>query len=268
MQPDQARAAFTLSTVHQRRDSSRITSVGVDQGGSRLFLGLSNGFIEEHTVNRGPSGTYTRVAAEKRISRHPVTSIYPITAAQRLAVLTEDGSVCLCAYETYELTPVAAAKSATAMAVECSSAYPARLAAAVPVSKRKSKILLFAVVAGSRASSSTGSPIKLFGQLLLEQPVHGLVWIGQHILAAVPGGYLLITSSSTTPVAENLSCSTMLAPIPSCQQVVLMFQETLALITDSQGHAQRPPLLLPSPPLALGQAGLYVVAVCDGGIHV
>jgi hypothetical protein len=268
MQPDAARAAFTLKNVHQRRDESRITSVGVDQGGGRIFLGLSNGFIEEHAVSRGPSGSGTRVAAEKRISRHPVRRIHPISAAQRLAILSDDGGVCLCAYETYELTPVAAARSATAMAVECSSSYPARLAAAVPVTKRKSKVLFFAVASGSRASSSSGSPIKLFGQVQLEQPVHDLVWMGQHLLAAVPGGYLLITSSNTLPVAENLSCATMLAPIPGCQQVVLMFQDTLALITDSQGHAQRPPLLLPSAPLALGQAGLYVLAVCEDGVHV
>lgn len=43
-----ARSAFTLSVVHQRKDSRRITAVALLKAGQRVFLGLDNGVVEEH----------------------------------------------------------------------------------------------------------------------------------------------------------------------------------------------------------------------------
>jgi hypothetical protein len=42
----------------------------------------------------------------------------------------------------------------------------------------------------------------------------------------------------------------------------------MVLIAGEDGAASRAPLQLPMPPLALAAAGLFVVAVCDDGVHV
>lgn len=60
----------------------------------------------------------------------------------------------------------------------------------------------------------------------------------------------------------------MLASVPSQQLGLLLWEEGLVLVTDATGSAVRPPLLLPSRPLALAAAGLFLVAVADDGVHV
>ncbi len=61
MQPeDAARSAFTLSVVHQRKDQRRITAVALLKAGQRVFLGLDNGVVEEHSCSSS-SSTLTAV---------------------------------------------------------------------------------------------------------------------------------------------------------------------------------------------------------------
>jgi hypothetical protein len=60
----------------------------------------------------------------------------------------------------------------------------------------------------------------------------------------------------------------MVAPIPSQHLGMVLWEEGIVLVTDATGAAVRPPLLLPSRPLALAQAGLFLVAVTDEGVLV
>lgn len=53
---DAARSAFNLSVVHQRKDQRRITAVALLKAGQRVFLGLDNGVVEEHSCS-GSSST-------------------------------------------------------------------------------------------------------------------------------------------------------------------------------------------------------------------
>lgn len=53
MQSEVTRAAFTLLPVYRRRDSHRVTAVAVHQNGTRVFLGLENGHLEEYRLSRG-----------------------------------------------------------------------------------------------------------------------------------------------------------------------------------------------------------------------
>lgn len=48
MESDAARAAFTLSLLHVRRDAARVTCLAALAGGARVFLGLDSGMLEEH----------------------------------------------------------------------------------------------------------------------------------------------------------------------------------------------------------------------------
>ena len=104
------RTAFTLTPLHTRRDASRITCVAIDPVTHRVFLGLSNGHIEEHQLlplqqqQLQPAGggvaavaavapTSTRLVAEKRVSRSSVVSICCLSVAACLVTRSEDGVV-------------------------------------------------------------------------------------------------------------------------------------------------------------------------------
>jgi hypothetical protein len=52
---DAARSAFNLSVVHQRKDQRRITAVALLKAGQRVFLGLDNGVVEEHSCSSNSS---------------------------------------------------------------------------------------------------------------------------------------------------------------------------------------------------------------------
>lgn len=108
MQSEATRTAFTLSLIHQRRDQHRITSVSVLQNATRVFLGLENGVLEEHScfastaaggispVVAAAAGGFLvlRLLAEKRVfSKQAVRAICAAEAAARLVCLSEEGQV-------------------------------------------------------------------------------------------------------------------------------------------------------------------------------
>lgn len=95
-----------------------------------------------------------------------------------------------------------------------------------------------------------------------------MAWAGSNLIVAVPGSYKLISGGVITTIVERIACHTLLAGVPAAQQALLQFDETMTLITDSQGAAIKEPLVMPGQPLALAQAGAFVVAVCGDGIHV
>lgn len=55
---------------------------------------------------------------------------------------------------------------------------------------------------------------------------------------------------------------------PPTPQVALAWDEGMLLIAGEDGAAAREPLQLTMPPLALVAAGLFVVGICDDGVHV
>jgi hypothetical protein len=60
----------------------------------------------------------------------------------------------------------------------------------------------------------------------------------------------------------------MLGCIHAERLAVLAWDEGMLLLAGEDGAAVRAPLQLPSPPVALAAAGLFVVAVCDDRVHV
>lgn len=46
-----------------------ITAVGVDQSGTRLVLGLSNGTLEAYSLQTGGEGLISALTARKKLSR-------------------------------------------------------------------------------------------------------------------------------------------------------------------------------------------------------
>lgn len=111
MQSEATRAAFTLSPIHQRRDQHRITSVAVLQNATRVFLGLDNGVLEEHSclastaaggmplvVAAAAGGMLVlRLLAEKKVfNKQALTEICAAEAAARLVCLSEEGQVRWC----------------------------------------------------------------------------------------------------------------------------------------------------------------------------
>ena len=68
-----SRTAFTAALLLDRRQqhasSAAITAVGVDQAGQRLYLGLEDGLLEEHTILRSSSGVRASLAARKHAAK-------------------------------------------------------------------------------------------------------------------------------------------------------------------------------------------------------
>lgn len=105
-------------------------------------------------------------------------------------------------------------------------------------------------------------------QVSIPEKVLGLAWAGRAVFIAVPGGYKVLHGNKVVNIAEHLLVNPMLAPIPSLNCGVLLWDDNMALVTDPNGVAVREPLLLPMTPLAVAHAGLFIVAMCDDGVHV
>ena len=58
------------------------------------------------------------------------------------------------------------------------------------------KLLVYAVAAGPGGTSHSVQPAHLLAKVMVHEPVSALAWVGDGILAAVPGGYKLIKSGN------------------------------------------------------------------------
>ncbi len=147
------RTAFTFAPLlrHRTADASRrITAIALDTSYSRVFLGLASGHVEEHQLlakpatdvyasssgapGSTPAPGLTRLTAERRISKHAVLVLACMPSAARLAILCEDGSAAVAAYDTWSLTPLPGVKTATAIAADPGPAAAAVVAARRPAS--------------------------------------------------------------------------------------------------------------------------------------
>ena len=64
------RTAFRLWPVHEHRASgSVISALALSADGGRLYVGLSDGQLEEHRIVASASGAYLSLTARKHISK-------------------------------------------------------------------------------------------------------------------------------------------------------------------------------------------------------
>ncbi|GAX74850.1 hypothetical protein CEUSTIGMA_g2296.t1 [Chlamydomonas eustigma] len=125
-------------------------------------------------------------------------------------------------------------------------------------------LLVYAVASGPGGTSQGGQPAQLLAKVALSEPVLAMAWVGDGILAAVPGGYKLVQSGSKiSDVATGLSNETMVTSCTPKKQALLLFSDNLLLLVDSQGMATQQPFLLPEHPLAITIAGAFVVVATD-----
>lgn len=108
---------------------------------------------------------------------------------------------------------------------------------------------------------------------MVQVPVEGVIlqltWVGRSLLLAVEGGYkIIVAGNRVMDIADHLTCPPLLGSIPSLGLGMVLWDNCMALITDGYGSAVRQPLTLPSQPLVLSQAGLFVVAVCEDAVVV
>ena len=64
------RTAFNLFPAHDHRSTtSKISSVAVTEDARTLYLGLSDGQIEEHSIAGGQQGVRTSLRARKHVGK-------------------------------------------------------------------------------------------------------------------------------------------------------------------------------------------------------
>eukprot|EP00879_Flechtneria_rotunda_P031553 GHRR01034479.1.p1 GENE.GHRR01034479.1~~GHRR01034479.1.p1 ORF type:complete len:455 (+),score=204.41 GHRR01034479.1:504-1868(+) len=299
MQSDATRAAFTLSLIHQRRDDRRITAIAVLKQGQRVFLGLDNGVIEEHrclqssTAGALPAAVAAtaggmrvlRLLAEKKVfSKQAIANMVLAEPAARLICMSAQGQVAFVSLETFAVVPLPAARGAEAIAVQHSQQLPVLAAVAVKAGKGRSKVLLFNMLPGTNTTGSH-QPAVLIGQVSVPESVIGIAWAGSSVFLAVPGGYKAVTRQQSTAapqtavaatgqyqltcIADHLaSIQPMVSSVPGSGLGLMLWEENMVLVTDAAGAAVCEPLQLSMTPLALAAAGLFVVALCDDGVHV
>jgi len=131
-------------------------------------------------------------------------------------------------------------------------------------------------------SSTPSSPPKKTQQATVEASILQIAWVGTSLILAIPGGYAVMRAvphppgASTaaphgwqvTVLADHLTTHPLLGVVPSERLAVLAWDEGMLLLAGEDGAAVRAPLQLPMAPVALASAGLFVVAVCDAGLHV
>jgi hypothetical protein len=124
-------------------------------------------------------------------------------------------------------------------------------------------------------------------QATIDAAVLQMAWVGSSIVLVIPGGYAVMRQGAragaapgmplgtpahpqwtATVLADHLTVFPMVGAVPPVQLAVLAWDEGMLLLTDEDGTAVRAPLVLGTQPLALAAAGLFVVAVCDDGLHV
>ncbi|CAD7698296.1 unnamed protein product [Ostreobium quekettii] len=266
--PEGSRTAFELNAVHQRRDQSRVTSVGVDGDGQRLYIGLDAGVLEEHRLMQTPSGIVARFSARRSVSKKGVVGICLLSAVNRLAALTEDGHVVLCELEQLEPVEIQKLKGATCLAVEVSSRSPSHLAVAVRLGSRKSRVDVYEVFPGAASGHTMREPARLLVEYPVPDEVKDLVWVGQQLVLCLHRTYKVIKADGLRDLLEP-STTPMCTALASANVAVLLWEDTMAVVADADGQAARPPLNLPAKPLRLMQGGMCIVAVCEGGdIHI
>ncbi|GAB4818896.1 hypothetical protein N2152v2_005942 [Parachlorella kessleri] len=272
--------AFKIWPVIDRRRQDGgpvqpIRSVAVDQGGSKLYLGLEDGLLEEHTLVKKAGTVAASLSARKHVSKKRILAVAPLGAAANcLAVLTNDGSVHLLEYDTLkaQLLPF---RNVVTTCADTRPGQPARLALALKPSRRALRIEVYQVTSGSQP---WGRPAPLaFADVLDPSAVKAMAWVGPSLVVAAGLRYLLVTPSQQGgqwrelfAVPEDLAYSpAMVRAIPQLARALLTVGPA-GILVDGSGSPAGSALRLDglATPRALAASGPYLLAACEDAIHV
>lgn len=93
--PIDGRTAFEICLIQQRKDTSVIQGLAVDNDGLHLYIGLDSGFIEEYKVVYGPNGCIARICAKRQVSKK-VETLFLLELFDRWSVLFRGLSLFVC----------------------------------------------------------------------------------------------------------------------------------------------------------------------------
>lgn len=268
------RTAFDLwPALDHRSKSSKISSVAVSEDARILYLGLSDGQIEEHSIVCSQHGVRTSLRARKHIGKKPVQDICHLHSAHRLALVC-DGQLLLLDQESLEGHSIPNIKAVSAMAVSPWAQYPPRIAVAMRANKRNARVMVYEVLVGADAGSPFGSSALCVSQANIVESltIKSMAWLGQKVVLCTSLRYMLLqptqgTSTQLFALAEEAPSPTLVQSIPSANLAVLLMDEVGVVINDS-GQPAQSALTFPSTPIALAASGLYILAACTDGVHV
>eukprot|EP00884_Botryococcus_braunii_P004337 jgi/Botrbrau1/13904/Bobra.0017s0011.1 len=268
------RTAFRVWPAYDHKSkTSVISAVAVDQSGGRLYLGLTDGQLEEHRIQAGTTAMRVALGARKHVGKKPVTAICHLEAAQKLAVLCE-GSLHLLEQETLEGQPLAGLKGITCMAMDGAGGYPARLAVAVRMGKKSSRLMVYDVVAGVDMALPLGLSAMCTAQGEISEPllIKALAWVGRNLILCTSLRYLLWEPATKElrellALPEEAPSPTAVLPIPSAAAALLLVEQA-GIVVDKHGSPTGTALTLPPGVPGLASSGLYVLAACADGVHI
>jgi len=280
--PGGARTAFRLWELHRHRGKNSVTCLALNESSDWLYLGFSDGQLEEHRLEAQPGRVHSSLSARKAVSKKPIDDIRHLVGARRLAVLS-DGSVSLLDCDSLEKAHLPGAKGVTALAAEPTTGYPSRVAVATKVvltTKKRARLSLYKVRGGSLTAEggSAGAAASMFVKSLDLDEGHSLrrmAWTGGTVVAATNYRYLVVSlrdgaithlfdaGAGQQPPPEP----PMLAPFPASQAAILVMEQ-VGLIVNGAGAPVRSTLAFPSKPLAFAQCGLYILGVFEDCVRV
>ncbi|KAK9839815.1 hypothetical protein WJX81_003522 [Elliptochloris bilobata] len=250
--------------------TSLISTIAVDNAGERMYLGLTDGQLEEHRVHTLEQEVRVSLGARKHVGKKAVTAIVHIEAAKQLATLC-DGVLQLLDQETLEGKHVPGPKGLTAIALESGQARRPRLAAAARTGKRSAAVVVYEIFPGVAA---LGPAARCVSQAELAEPlsVKGMAWLGGRLVVATSLRYMLLDPASGAYVQlfalpEEAPPPTLVQAIPGADLAVLLMDQA-GIVVDAQGRPATSALTFPDTPLALAAAGIYVLAACADAVHV
>eukprot|EP00873_Tetraselmis_striata_P035276 jgi/Tetstr1/455540/TSEL_042362.t1 len=282
--PAGVRTAFALTEAHVQRAKNHITCVAVSHSAEWLYVGLSDGQLEEHRLEITPSSVRTSLSARKTVSKKPLEEIHHLVGARQLAVLS-DGAVSLLDCDNLEKTALSGVKGVTAVTAEPSDVYPSRLAVATKVvvtTRKHARVLLYKVRSGSSQSFSGGgggsTTAMLVKQLELMGEGHSLrrlAWCGGAMVAATHFRYVAFSlrDGALTPLFDlpavpgGVPRPPTFAAFPASGTAMLLM-ERVGMVVDESGAPTGGTLLLTGEPLAFAQCGIYVLALTAEGVTV
>ncbi|KAL3142970.1 hypothetical protein ABBQ38_003253 [Trebouxia sp. C0009 RCD-2024] len=268
------RTAFNLwPALDHRSTASKISSVAVTEDARTLYLGLSDGQIEEHSIAGDQQGVRTSLRARRHVGKKPVQDICHLHSAHRLAVVC-DGQLLLLDQELLEGHSIPNIKAVSAMASSPCAQYPPTLAVAMRANKRNARIMVYQVLVGADAGSLFGSSALCISQANIAETlsIKSMAWLGEKLVLCTSLRYLLLqpaqgTTSQLFALAEEAPSPTLVQSIPSANLAVLLMDEVGVVINDT-GQPAQSALTFPSTPIALAASGLYILAACTDGVHI
>ncbi|KAK9804448.1 hypothetical protein WJX73_002374 [Symbiochloris irregularis] len=270
------RTAFQAWLAHEHQgDSNRISAVAVSERGSTLYLGLSDGQLEEYKINSGPDGVWLSLEARKTVGKQPIISILHIAAARRLVLLC-DGLLYILDQDSLEGQALPGVKGATAVAPleGLAAAAHGRMAVAMRSSRRSVRIMVFEVLAGADVSTTLGAAALCEAQAELAEPlaVKGMAWMGSDLVVCTALRAMLLqlpagTYTQIFALPSDSPSALLVQAIPDANQALLLVDQA-GVFVNALGQPTGTALTFPTAPGAIMAAGEHVLAACSDAMHI